>query len=204
MTLRQIVEDNDLMSALKKFFNADTSDISSSACNENLHKLEPVFDFLFNVFNHLSDRSNSSPRPQNLEAYNVGAFFQYLDVDSAHTPLVHKSTRGHVEIDRFGPNQSRTVVVYHVNLVAFDDPEFCSNRKTRPIRCGTVDPSACEMGTDRIPCSVFRVSIGGCSNAFPLADFAVRETGCVVLLVFCATPAKESQPKCQESKGFGH
>src|SRR6516165_10447695 len=147
MTLRQIVEDNDIMSVLKKFFNANTSDISGSAGNENLHKLEPVFDFLFNVFNHLPDTSNSSPRLQNLQAYDVRAFFQYLNVDSAHTPLIHKTARGHVEINRFGPNQSRTVVVHHVNLVVFEDPEFCSNREPRPIRCGAVDPSTCEMGT---------------------------------------------------------
>src|SRR5690349_18278235 len=71
VTFRQIVEHNDLIPSLKKLFNADAPDIAGAACNQNLHKSQPVIYLLFDGFYHSSEASNPLPRFQNLQADNI-------------------------------------------------------------------------------------------------------------------------------------
>jgi hypothetical protein len=76
--------------------------------------------------------------------------FQYLDRDSANTPVIHFSPRGAVEVDGVSSGQSPAVIVDFVDLTGGQDQEFRADRPPGPVGGGAADRpgfESCANGT---------------------------------------------------------
>jgi hypothetical protein len=123
-------------------------------------------DSLLDILDHLPRTPVGLARFQDFQAFLVGSEFQHFDGHPSGSPLIHDPTGGHVQIDRVGANQGRSIIVHDVRLTGIHNPEFRADRKVGPVRRRAVCGARVQIRSDRIfravaACSGFRSGVSG-------------------------------------------
>src|SRR5258707_1266337 len=103
--------------------------------------------------------------PKHLETLLFRSPLQNVDIDMPNAPPAHLQPCWLVKVDRVRADQCQPVVVNDVFFVSPDDPEMCSQRIARPIRCRAHDVLFGKpLANGIFPATALRVRVSSRSN----------------------------------------
>jgi hypothetical protein len=155
-------------------------------------------DLLLDIPDHLLRTPVGLARFQDFQAFLIGTEFQHFDGHPSGTPLIHHSAGWHVQIDRVGANQGRSIIVHDVRSTGINNPEFRADRKVRPVRRRAVRGARAQIRSDRVFRAVtarsgFRSGVSGGFDNLLLVNLTFG--GFPFFRIHSATYKEKRQPK---------